>query len=77
MKQGHTFIYSLLKFEIFSSIHCIYIATKHETVVHMKNAICQYILPYYHLSIHLFDQIKKRFLVNLIVAVAEVSMSAR
>jgi hypothetical protein len=52
MKQGHTFIYSLLKFEFFSSIHCIYIATKHETGLHMmENAICQHILPYYHSSI--------------------------
>jgi hypothetical protein len=38
----------------------------------MENAICQHILPYYHLSIHLFDQ--KKVFANLGVAVAEVFM---
>jgi hypothetical protein len=50
MKEGHTFIYSLLKFEFFSSnssihscIHFIYNAMKHEIGVHMiENAICQH-----------------------------------
>jgi hypothetical protein len=58
MKQGHTFIYSLLKFEKISSIHCLYIATKPETRVHMmENAIYQFNI-HCLIFIHLFDQKK-------------------
>jgi hypothetical protein len=51
----------MLKFDFlsYSSIHCIYIATKYEIGVHMmENAICQYTLSYYHSPIHVFDQKK-------------------